>query len=108
MSFRNVSRRQSYDVLRTRSKRPTDEKKWRDIYPPQVSNIQKVKVSRTFALLQQFAVANWVPVVVGMTSALAAVIGGFYIGQKYSTMNIAKKFAKKATHLLPKKITQYL
>ena len=108
MSFRNVSRRQDYDVLRTRSKRPTDEKKWRDIYPPQVSDIRQVKVSRTFAALQQFAVANWVPVIVGITSAIAAVVGGFYIGQKYSTANIIKKFAKKATHLLPKKLQNYL
>ncbi|KKM67432.1 hypothetical protein LCGC14_1471220 [marine sediment metagenome] len=108
MSFRNVSRRQGYDVLRTRSKRPTDEKKWRDIYPPQVSNIRKVKVSRAFTVLQQFAVANWVPAVVGIISGLAAVVGGFYIGQKYSTANIIKKFAKKSTHLLPKKLQSYL
>lgn len=103
-----MSRRQDYDVLRTRSKRPTDEKKWRDIYPPQVSDIRQVKVSRAFNALQQFAVANWVPVVVGLTAGIGAAIGGFYIGQKYSTMNIIKKMAKKATHLLPKKMRKYL
>ncbi len=108
MSFRNVSRRRDFDVLRPRSKRPTDEKKWRDIYPPQVSDISQVKVSRTFTALQRFAVANWVPVIVGITAGLAAVVGGFYIGQKYSTANIIKKMAKKATHLLPKKMQKYM
>jgi len=94
-----MSQRQNYDVLRTRSAKPSDEKKWHDIYPPQVGKF--------FALFNKFAVANWVPAVVGITAGIAAAVGGFYIGQKYSTMNIAKKFAKKATHLFPKKMRKY-
>ena len=108
MSFRNISRHQGYDVLRTRSKRGTDEKKWRDIYPPQMSEERQVKISRVFSAFQRFAVANWVPVVVGLTAGIGAAIAGFYIGEKYSTMNIVKKMAKKATHLLPKKMQKYL
>lgn len=96
MSFRNVSRRQDYAVLRTRAKKPSDEKKWHDIYPPQVGKF--------FGNLRDFAVANWVPVVVGLTTGIGAATLGFFIGQKYSTINIAKKFAEGAIELLPKKL----
>ena len=107
MSFRNISSRQSYDVIRTRSPKRTDERKWRDVYPPQVSNIKKVRESRVFSAIQRFSVANWVPIVVGITAAIGAGIGGFYIGEKYSTANLIKKMAKKATHLLPKKMRKF-
>lgn len=96
MSFRNMSQRQSYRVLRTRPTKPSDEKTWQDIYPQQV-----VKGA---TILRQFAVANWIPVVVGLVAGIGAAVGGFYIGQKYSTLNIAKKFAAKTIDLLPKKI----
>ncbi len=96
MSFRNISNRQDFRVLRTRPAKPSDEKKWHDIYPPQVGKF--------FALFNKFAVANWVPAVVGITAGIAAAVAGFYIGQKYSTINIAKKFAKGAIDLLPKKM----
>lgn len=100
MSFRNMSQRQDYRVLRTRPKKPSDEKTWVNIYPSQVRKGVK--------FLSQFAVANWIPVVVGLTAGIGSAVLGFYIGQKYSTLNIAKKFAEKATELLPKKIQKYL
>ena len=100
MSFRNISQRQSYRVLRTRPTKPSDEKTWQNIYPSQVRKGAK--------FLQEFAVANWIPVVVGLTAGIGSAVLGFYIGQKYSTLNIAKKFAEKATGLLPKKIQKYL
>ena len=96
MSFRNISQRQNYKVLRTRSKKPSDEKEWHKIYPPQVA--------LAFKSVQQFAVANWVPIVVGIVSILGGVAGGFYLGQVYSTTNIGKKFAAGAIDLLPKSI----
>ena len=68
----------------------------------------EIPSGKFFALFNKFAVANWVPAVVGITAGIAAAVAGFYIGQKYSTMNIVKKMAKKATHLLPKKIRKYL
>nr|BDI55184.1 MAG: hypothetical protein [uncultured archaeon] len=96
MSFRNVSRRQDYAVIRTRSAKPSDEKKWHDIYIPQVGKF--------FGGLRKFAVANWIPVVVGITAGLGAAVLGFYIGQTYSTASIGKKLATRAVDLLPKKI----
>ncbi len=95
MSFRNISKR-SYRVLRTRPKRPTDEHLWQNIYPPQVG--KKVKV------FQQFAVANWIPIVVGIVAVIGGAVGGFYLGQKYAVVDVGKKFAEGAIDLLPKGI----
>lgn len=96
MSFRNISRQQDYSVLRTRPAKPSDEKEWHDIYPPQLG--------RFFGNIRKFAVSNWIPVVVGLTAGIVAAVGGFYIGQTYSTANIGKKLATRAVDLLPKKI----
>jgi hypothetical protein len=96
MSFRNISRRQDYKVLRTRPAKPTDEKMWHNIYPPQVQ--------LAFKNIQKFTVANWVPIVVGIVAALGGLAGGFYVGQVFSTANISQKFAKGAVDLLPKKL----
>lgn len=96
MSFRGISKRQEFRVLRTRPRRPSDEKLWTGIYTPQVG--------RGFDNLRKFAVANWIPTVVGIVAGLGAGALGFYIGQTYSTASIGKKLATKAVGLLPKKI----
>ena len=99
MSFRNISR-QEYKVLRTRPAKPSDEKKWHNIYPPQVE--------LAFKNIQKFTVANWVPIVVGIVGIIGGAAGGFFFGQAFSTVNIGKKFASGATDLLPKKLQKYL
>ena len=100
MSFRNMSSRQSYEVLRTRPSKPSDEKMWHNIYPPQVE--------LAFKKIQSFTVANWVPIVVGFITLIGGAAGGFYLGQAFSTANIGKKFASGAIDLLPKKLQKYL
>lgn len=100
MSFRNISKRQDYKVLRTRPKKSTDERMWHDIYPPQVA--------LTFKSVQQYAVANWIPIVVGIVAVIGGAAGGFYLGQVYSTTNIGKKFAEGAIDLLPKSIQKFM
>ena len=96
MSFRNMSSRQEYKVLRTRPPKPSDEKMWHDIYPPQVA--------LTFKTIKQFTVANWIPIVVGIVAFIGGAAGGFYFGQKYAVVDVGKKFAEGAIELLPKKI----
>ena len=96
MSFRNISKRQDYKVLRTRSKLPSDEKMWHNIYPPQVA--------LTFKSVQQYAVANWIPIVVGIVAVIGGAAGGFYLGQKYAVVDVGKKFAEGAIDLLPKSL----
>jgi len=87
MSFRNISSQQDFRVLRPRAAKSSDEKDWHDIYPSQVGAF--------FGRVRDFAVANWIPVVVGITSAIAGAVAGFYIGEKYSTANVAKNIAYK-------------
>ena len=99
MSFRNISR-QEYKVLRTRPAKPSDEKMWHNIYPPQVA--------LTFKNVQKFTVDNWVPIVAGLVCLIGGVAGGFYFGQAFSAANIGKKFSKGAIDLLPKSIQKYL
>jgi len=97
MSFRNISsNRQSYRVLRIRPKLPTDERMWQNIYPPQVA--------LAFKSVREFAVANWVPVVVGLVALIGGAAGGFYLGQKYAVVDVGKKFAEGTIDLLPKGI----
>ena len=96
MSFRNISNRQDYRVIRTRPKLPSDEKMWQNIYPPQVA--------LAFKSVRQFAVANWIPVVVGLVALIGGAAGGFYLGQKYAVVDVGKKFAEGAIDLLPKGI----
>ena len=100
MSFRNISKRQDYRVLRTRPPKPSDEKKWHNIYPPQVA--------LTFKSVQQFAVANWIPIVVGIVALVGGAVGGFFLGQKYATVDVAKKFTEGAIDLLPKGVREGL
>ena len=100
MSFRNISSRQEYKVLRTRPKIPSDEKMWQKIYPPQVA--------LTFKSVQQFAVANWIPIVIGIVALIGGAAGGFFLGQKYATVDVAKKFTEGAIDLLPKSVKKGL
>ena len=100
MSFRNISRQQNYKVLRNRPAKSSDEKELHNIYPPQVA--------LTFKAIQNFTVANWVPIVVGLVGVLGGLAGGFYIGQVFSTANITQKFAKGATDLLPKILQSHI
>jgi hypothetical protein len=100
MSFRNMSSRQEFEVLRTRPPKPTDEKMWHNIYPPQVE--------LAFKKIQSFTVGNWVPIVVGIIGIIGGAAGGFFFGQAFSAVNIGKKFSKGAIDLLPKSIQKYL
>ena len=99
MSFRNISSRQEYKVLRTRPPKPSDEKKWHNIYPPQVA--------LAFKGIQKFTVDNWVPIVVGIIGIIGGAAGGFFLGQAFSTANITQKVSKGAIDLLPKSIQKY-
>jgi uncharacterized protein YneF (UPF0154 family) len=38
-----------------------------------------------------FAVANWIPIVVGIIAGVGGAVGGFFLGQKYSTAKMGKK-----------------
>ena len=98
MSFRNISKRQEYRVIRTRPKLPSDEKMWHKIYPPQVA--------LTFKTVQQYAVANWIPIVVGIVALIGGAAGGFFLGQKWAVVDVGKKFAEDAIDLLPKGIQE--
>ena len=95
-----MSSRQDYKVLRTRPAKPSDEKMWHNIYPPQVA--------LAFKNVQNFTVDNWVPIVAGLICLLGGAAGGFYFGQAFSAANIGKKFASGATELLPKKLQDLL
>ena len=97
MSFRNLSTRNSYLVMRNRPRGGGDEVLWRDIYP-----------RRVYDQVLNFAVENWVPIVVGIIAGIAAGALGFFLGQKYSTINVGKKMAEQAFDLLPKEIQKHI
>jgi hypothetical protein len=101
MSFRNIRKNSSYLVLRTRPSQSTDEGLWQDIYRHQLSKVNN------------FAVDNWVAIVLTIASGIGFGALGFYLGQKYSTVNVAKQLSSQlispeVRQMLPEKIRKYL
>lgn len=96
MSFRNIKSKsetitnKSYDTLRTSQRRPTDNRMWQNRYLEEVGD---------------FAVSNWIPIVIGIIAGVAGAAGGFYVGQKYS---LGKTGKEMVSDLIPQDIKKNL
>lgn len=100
MSFRNIRShsKPSYDVMRTRQERSGDEGLWQNIY-----------LDHYFSKIKDFVVDDWLAIAVGVIAGVGGGALGFFLGQKYSSVNMLKKFIpNNLKDLSPQSIKNFL
>lgn len=103
MSFRNIrgNKKSSFEVLRSKPKRMIKDNSWQDQY------------QRLYKRTNYAGEIVWIPIVVGVVAAIAGAVGGFFVGQKYSYINVAKDVTetfipKEVRQMLPKSIRKFI
>jgi hypothetical protein len=97
--FRNIGKRKSYQSLRVR-KTARKKEDWQDIY--------KNKFDKAMFHAAKYAVENQTAIIIAIITALASIAGGFYLGQKYSQVNVAKDVAEEVRKFIPKEVLDNL